>query len=224
MPSTFTARVVFITEASKMQDSGSADDEADAIRAVKECASSFQNEGIPPITYSDCIMTSKGGVVDDTINRKGTGSEVQLPCNHCGFFQYPKREQFSGWEKADDVLEARDSGAYHCVECGAIWSEEDRSKSIDKAEIVHKGEMINRKGKRSGKAKRTDILGLQWNALCSSLRSQGALDKQEWSATQSGDEKDEQALCNYAWAIPFTGESTDLSEIDATTIAGKVIK
>lgn len=217
--STFTARCIFVTEASKMEAAAAADGEADPISAVIECASSFDRH----VVYSDCIMTGKGGIVDAKINDEGTASKVTLPCPHCGVFQFPERDRFKGWESALDVVEAKETGAYHCINCAALWSETERLDAIDRADIVHEGELISKRGKRSGKRRRTDVMGLQWNALCSALRSQPKIAAQEWNSARSGNAKKEQALCNYVWALPYTADSTDLTEIDAETIAGKMI-
>lgn len=216
--STFTARVIFVTEASKMEPADGSDNESNAIAAIKKCSASFSN----PILYSDCITTTKEGIVNVTVDELGTASRIMLPCVHCNCYQYPERDRFTGWEEAPDEITAGEGAAYHCVACGIAWTEEDRRAGVDRSVIVHGGQEVNASGEVLGTRRRTNILGLRWNALCSALRQTQILGEDEWKSKQSGKQSDEADLCMYDWAIGYTPDATDLTDISAESIAGRV--
>lgn len=245
--SSHTARVGIATELDKMDKPGASSREASPIRQLHARTFSF---GDRERIFGECTLSTKHGATWKTIFTVGTGTEIYIPCPHCGKFILPKRESLVGWQEAEDVLTARENAGYACQECGAIWSEEDRRAAIRYPVLVHKGQRIierreakseKRKAKETAKAEvdrrfevegrryavvgavpRTETFGLRWTAFHFPTWTLAKIAAMEFEARMADDPDDaELELCQFVWALPYEPEGMTDSVLTANYVRDK---
>ncbi len=198
-PSSATARVVAITEANEMRISPTGD-QGNPINAVKGCTASF---GESARIFGESIITNDQCITWKQITEVGTDTRPHLRCPHCGTYQFPERERLVGWQEAVDAVEAAEKARYACVGCAGLWTAKDRDRAIAEARLLHRGEELDAKGKKTGERPRTRCLGARWNAMCHPLRTMADIAEKEWNARRLGTDAEEMAICQYTWAIPY---------------------
>lgn len=198
-PSSATARVVVITEANEMRISPTGE-QGNPIDAVRYCTSSY---GAAARIYGESIITNEQCITWKQITEIGTDTRPYLQCPHCHAFQFPERERLVGWQEAVDAIEAAKSARYACAACAVLWDEKDRTKAINAARLVHRGQEIDVHGVITGDRPPTRVLGPRWNAMCHPLSSMADIAEKEWNARRLGTPAAEMALCQYTWAIPY---------------------
>lgn len=104
------------------------------------------------------------GMYDDS-----TGSRLQFPCPHCGYYQSLE------WENVRYEREDPEQTVQYYCQCGMGWTEGDRTSALRKWRLVHRGQTVDRLGVVSGVPPRTDTFGFLWTSLDSTLRDLGFL-------------------------------------------------
>jgi phage terminase large subunit GpA-like protein len=216
----FTSRVVIITETDGMDLAGGTSREADKISQLQARTQAF---GDRARIYMECTVSTPEGRTWREI-KSGTDSKIVLPCPHCNGWVTPEREQLTGWQDAQTVVEAGQQAALCCPSCGAIWTEAERITINTRARLVHRGQTIDAAGEVTGAPPGTHTLGFRWNAANNLLMSMSRVAEEEWEAPRTTDaDSAEKKLRQFFWTLPSEAESVTLSEMDAMSITRRSI-
>lgn len=218
--SSFPARVVFITEADKMDEPGIVSREADPVTQIIARTAAFAKVDLAYV-FAECTMSRISGRINQEIAVKGTNTKVALRCLHCDAYIVPEREHFVGWQNAKDVIEARENGCYVCQECGQAWTEAERILTLNKPVLVAEGQTVDRQGNIQGEPPRTRTFGFRWNAMHSALKSQAFIGEKEFEANRSANPNAQKELMQFTWALPYEEEPEDLSRLDVDLVQNK---
>jgi phage terminase large subunit GpA-like protein len=207
----FTTRVVVITEADGMDTTGESSREADKITQIEARTRAYDDR---KRVYMECTASiEKGRIWREYTN--GTESKIVTPCPHCGEYVCLDREHLHGWKEATDEFEAAKDAAFHCPECGAAWSEDDRLQANRESRLLLKGQTIDRKGQVSGDEPKTSTFGFRWSAVNNLFTSMASLGHQEWKAARADDEENaEKEMRQFVWALPWDPPVVDLTRLD----------
>jgi len=197
--SSHTARVVVLTEIDKMDAPGAVSRETDPVRQIEARTSAYSDSAR---IYAECTVSIPEGRVWQEVHELGTGSRIFLQCPGCKCWNYPERENFTGWLEAGTILEARKAARYKCPGCGRLWTEADRLKALKRPRLVHKGQEI-KAGRIKGPEPRTNTLGIIWTGYHSPMMTTADLAEIHWRAARTETEEDEKYLCQYIWAVPY---------------------
>jgi phage terminase large subunit GpA-like protein len=216
----FESRVLVITETDGLDTAATTSRETDKIGQMQGCLSSWGDRGR---TYMECTVSTPEGRTWREI-KSGTDSKIVIPCPHCHAWVTPEREQLTGWQDAQTVVEAGQKAALCCPSCGAIWTEIERVAANAKARLVHRGQAIDAAGNVAGAAPGTHTLGFRWNAANNLLMSMARVAEEEWEAPRTTDaDSAEKKLRQFFWTLPSEAESVTLSEMDAMSITRRSI-
>jgi len=202
--SAFTARVVVITEADKMDEAGEASREADPVSQLEARSSSYDEP--ERVLSLECTTSIESGRIWREY-QAGTTSRIACPCPHCGEYVTPEREHLIGWERATNKIEAGRLGRFVCPACGAAIDDAQRAEMNRRAVLVHRGQSIGRDGVIHGDPPETDTLGFRWNAFNNLFWSTSTIAAGEWDAAEKpeGPEREnaEKQQCQFVWAVPY---------------------
>lgn len=215
----YTTRVLIVTEADGMDTAFSTSREADRITQAVHCTDAFDTRRR---IYLECTLTTEEGRTYREI-KGGTDSRIVLPCPKCGAWVTAGREHFRGWEEAEDAEAARAGGRFHCPECGQPWSEVERAEANRGARLAHRGQTIGPDGEVQGEAPRTRRLGFPWSAVNNLFVSAESVAEQEWRAARAEDtENAEKEMRQFVWAMPWSPQIEELSEVTAAMVLRRV--
>ena len=216
----YTAPTVIMTELDKMDDSGSASEEADPVTQMEERSSSFRAYGMAR-TYGECTMSTKRGRIYQEIFAIGTDSKLMLPCPHCRVYCYPERKSFTGWQDAKEVEEARAKGAFFCPGCAKPWTEEERQRAVREYRVVARGQTVSKEGVVEGGMPNTRTFGFRWNTMASVFKNMADIGEAEWLAERAETEAKKKAVLQFRWAEPYEGEKLDLVGLTREIVISK---
>lgn len=217
----FTSRVLIVTEVDGMDEAGMTSREADKISQMEARVRAY---GSRRRIYFECTTSIEEGRIWQEY-QKGTASRIAVRCPKCGAHVTPEREHLRGWETAETIMDAREGAAFHCPDCAAPWSEEERSEANASAILLHRGQEIGDDGEIEGDVPRTDTFGFRWSAVNNLFVSAGDVAADEWKATQSTDEDNaEKMLRQFIWALPHVPDQVDLAHITPQSVASRVAK
>jgi phage terminase large subunit GpA-like protein len=219
--SSFPARVVFITEADKMDEPGVVSREADPVTQIIARTAAFAKVDLAYV-FAECTMSKISGRTNQEITIRGTNTRVAVPCPHCGEYVIPEREHFQGWQGAKNVIEAREKGCYACQSCAQAWTEEERITALNKPVLVAEGQTVDKEGRVQGALPQTRTFGFRWNAMHSALKSQAFIAEKEFEANRSANPNAQKELQQFTWALPYEEEPEDLSGLDVDMVQGKI--
>jgi len=133
--SAYTARVVVVTEADKMDVAGEASREADPISQLEARTSAYD---FGRRIYLECTVSiEQGRIWQEYIS--GTESRIVHPCPHCREWVSPEREHLRGWQDAKTVLDVRENAHFVCPACGKPLTSAQRLEMNLRAKLLHKG-------------------------------------------------------------------------------------
>ena len=98
----------------------SAGSEGDPIQLARKRASTFWNRRIVMVS----TPTNKGASRIETAFENSDQQRYYVPCQHC------QHEQILKWSNVKWVDENPDTAKYECEECGVLWTDSDRRKSV----------------------------------------------------------------------------------------------
>jgi phage terminase large subunit GpA-like protein len=231
-----TARVVAITETSRMDSRSGTSVESNKVIQLKARTKSYDDDAR---IYMESTPTVEDGLAWQN-HIQGSQSKICLQCPHCLEWYIPTdtgadRATLVGWKEAKDVIEAGETGCFACLHCGKAWTEAERRAANLQAVLIHKGQRIERPAAECaepmkpisapggfavvGPMPRTKMLGFRWSAINNMLRSAGAMAAEEWSAARAVDEDDAlRAIHQNLWALPYKPELTDVAALSCETI------
>lgn len=215
----FTSRVLIVTEADGLDESGGASREADPLRQMEARTASW---GDKARIYLECTVSIEKGRIWQEI-QNGTNSRIALCCPICHGYVTPERDSLVGWQGAPDEIAAAERSAFHCDLCGAIWTETQRRQAHALAKLVHKGQEIDKTGTITGDLPRTYTFGYRFTAANNFLRTANFIGGLEWKAANSEDQDGaEKEMCQWVWAKPPKPTVQALANLDARAIATKM--
>jgi hypothetical protein len=216
--SSYTARVVVLTEADKMDEAGESSRETDPVSQMEARMESYDIDERQ--FYEECTVSIPTGRIWTDYNA-GTASRIVCPCVHCGAWVSPEREHFVGWQDTETQIAARKLGHFLCPACGAALSDDNRRTMNLAAKLVHRGEEIAPDGTVVGQPAETDTLGFRWNAWNNLFWSSAAIAAKEWDGTRALDtDAAERELCQFVWAVPWEPPFED-SHLDVKLIQAR---
>lgn len=217
----YTARVLVVTETDGLDESGGKSREAAKLEQMEARTRAF---GERARIYLECTLTTKAGRTWREYEG-GTMSRIVLPCPHCGEYVTPDREHFTGWEDAEDELEAIELSALGCPSCGAVWTEEERLEANRKCVLAHRGQEVARDGTVSGPIPRTLTFGFRWTATNNLFIPIARIGAEEWKGRRAQDPEDaEKKLCQFTWAHPYEPPAVDTTPLTSDAITVRVLE
>ena len=184
----YTARVLGITEAARFSTSADASVEADPLRQLRARLRSYQRSRRR--VYAEGTLT----IADElpwTAREFSSKSRILCQCPHCKAWAAPSREHLGGWEGAADELEAAASSSWFCPDCGEAISERERVAGNQRAQLVHDGQHIDKRGRVCGQPPPTTRLWFHWTAYNNLFSSAADIGVEEWTAAKLEEESRE---------------------------------
>ena len=117
-------RVVLCDEVDRYPPS--AGEEGDPISLAKRRAATFWNRKIILVS----TPTNKGGSRIESAYTESDQRKFMVPCHECG------HKQVLAWSNVTWQDDNPSTGAYHCAECGSVWSDTDRHRAVRNGEWV----------------------------------------------------------------------------------------
>lgn len=117
-------RVVLCDEVDRYPPS--AGEEGDPISLAKRRAATFWNRKIILVS----TPTNKGGSRIESAYLESDQRKFMVPCHDCG------HKQVLAWANVTWQDDNPSTGAYHCAECGSVWSDTDRHRAVRNGEWV----------------------------------------------------------------------------------------
>jgi phage terminase large subunit GpA-like protein len=117
-------RVVLCDEVDRYPPS--AGEEGDPISLAKRRAATFWNRKIILVS----TPTNKGGSRIESAYTESDQRKFMVPCHDCG------HKQVLAWSNVTWQDDNPSTGAYHCAECGSIWSDTERHRAVRNGEWV----------------------------------------------------------------------------------------
>ena len=215
----FTARVVAVTEADKLDEAGAASREGDKISQMEARSDAF---GGRARTYLECTASIKVGRIWREY-QTGTASRIACPCPHCGEYVTPEREHLVAWKDAENIVAAKRAAHWACPSCGAAISDDERRAMNETAILLHRGQNVKR-GRVVGDAPETDTLGFRWSAFNNLFWSASDIAAREWKAARDPNEENAmKVMRQFCWALPYEPPRIDLTALDVDTLCRRQI-
>lgn len=166
--------------------------------------------------FAECTASVPDGFVWDA-RQEGTGTEIALPCPHCGDWVVPTGTEkdltlVGGYEQAENVVQAARAARWTCWHCQAPWSETERYAANRRGVLVHRGQKVDRHGNVSGPVPETDTFSLRVTAWHNMFTDAGELGGELWryDRLEDGPRKTElrREIRQFSWALPDIIETT----------------
>jgi len=220
--SSYTSRVVVMTEVDKMDEAGETSREAAPVKQIENRTSSY--DACERRLYEACTVSIEWGRIW-TQYQAGTASRIACPCPHCGEHVTPEREHLRGWQEAENKVAAARLAFFVCPICEQPIDDAQRVEMNRRGKLVHRGQSIDRDGTITGEPPETDTLGFRWNAFNNLFWSIGTIAAKEWAAVRADDEEEaEKELTQFYWATPWVPPDVDLSALDFEAVKRRVSK
>ena len=218
--SSFTARVVVLTEIDKMDEPGKASREADPVTQIEARTRAF---GDRARVYAECTMSTERGRIHREVSEYGTDTRIVFRCPKCRRPVALEREGFGGWQESPDLPTARARAFFACPGCSARWTEQDRQLALREPALLSRGQAVEpESGEITGAPPATDTFGFRWTALASGLLTMADIAEAEYRADHSGNTEDAKALAQFTWAEPFREEVLDVARPRVETVLQKI--
>ena len=216
----FTARIVSVTEADRVDESGERSREAAPIYQLEARTSSYADDAR---LYAECTTTTEAGYINHQYQTASSASRILCPCPHCGEWVCPEREHLVGYEDAETELAAAELATWGCPACGECIGEDERRTMNRDCRLVHRGQTIDDDGEVQGDLPSTITLGFRWNAFNNLLWSTGYIAQEEWIAQHSRDKESvEKKMRQWFWALPHEPSEFDVTPLDSEVVAKRI--
>ena len=210
--SSYTARVLIIIEADKMDETSEISREADKVSQLEARTAAFGDDAR---VILECTASFKSGRIWREYTG-GTETKIVCPCPHCHAYVSPGRDDFRGWETAGNEVDAAKLAAFFCPSCGEALNDRERKSMNAAAKLLHRGQVIDQDGAIHGDAPPVMTLGFRWSAFHNLLWSTSYLGVKSWRLMRSEDEDSaERESSQFVGALPHeprdTGDATSLT-------------
>lgn len=195
----FTTRVVFVTEADKLDEVGGTSREGKKIDQITKRTAVYDDRAR---CYYECTVSTEDGFIWQHY-QQGTATVLHCPCPHCGRYVPLEREDLHGWHEAESELEAAERAFFACRACGEAITEDARADMNRAAVPVHRGQTFDEHNELVGDPPRTHTLGFRWSAGNSLFKSAATVATEEWKAQRVRDnDAAEIVLRQFYWTLP----------------------
>ncbi len=212
----FTSRVLAVTEVDGFANPDATNIEADAIKQLEARQRAYLATGTK--TFFECtVTTSTGRIWREYVG--GTESQIARPCPHCSAYVVPERENLTGWEDAEDELQARAAASWCCPSCGEAWSEAERYAANRQSVLVHRGQEVSADGQVTGPIPATHTLGFRWGSIDNHFSTAADVAADEWNAAREPNRDNaEKELRQFVYAIPFDPPEVQVTPLNSDEI------
>lgn len=209
--SAYTARVVVITEADKMDEAGESSREADPITQLEARTASFADD---KRIYLECTVSIEEGRIWREYSHGSTHSQIIHTCPSCGADQAVDRENLAGWQESADEMQAAQDSHFFCTACGVVWEEDERRQ-------------MNLASRCVDRRDRTATFGFRWNAFHNLFWPAGWIGAKEWTRAQHdaedvAGEASEKELRQFVWALPAAPDKFAAIDLDAHALCERM--
>lgn len=215
--SSFSTRVVIITEADKMDVSGAASRESSPIRQL--IARTEQWDLGEAKIYVECTVSIEEGYIWSTFNA-GSASRLVVPCCSCKQWVCPEREHLVGIKEAENVTQAEENAGFCCPKCGIMWADEQRMEMLQEMRLVHKGQEIDPETLEvTGPPCKSRILGFRWSAFQNAFSSTKKIANREYLAQidKAADDA-EKYQRQFYWSIPYVPDDIEVTKLQDSVV------
>lgn len=216
----FTAPVAVLTEIDKMKAS-STSDEADPIRQIEARTVAY---GSKRRIYLECTTSVESGRIwQEYVG--GAKSLFVCPCQNCNEWVTPESEHFVGYQDADDEITAGEESVFQCPNCDKSISESHRRTMVYRSRIILDGQQISKSGDVVGDGKRSETLGVRWNAFNNLFWDYQFLGRKAWTAMRAADaDSAQREIQQFVWVKPFepdddTEQVLSFSDVQRQTVS-----
>jgi len=215
----FTARVLVVTEADRVDAAGEASREAAPIYQMEaRTAAEADNARL----FAECTATTQDGFIWQEYSENSTASRIVGQCPHCRDWVTPEREHFVGWEDCPSEVEAAERGTFICPSCAACIADDERREMNLGAQLLHRGQSIDAAGVIQGELPPTRTLGFRWNAFNNLFWSSAFLAVKEWEAGRARDyHSADLQMRQWYWCLPAERDWSDPIPLTAEQIASR---
>ncbi len=202
--SSYTLRVMVMTEIDKMDMSAESSRETDPISQLEERTASFDESAR---IYGECTASIPRGRVNQEVNTTGTGTQCYIQCPFCGRWVLPIRQHFVGWVDATSEHDAHEKARWQCYECQALWEEDDKKRALRDILPVHRGQAVDPEtGDVHGDPPPTNTFGLNWWFMHSPIKGMGRIAELEYRCEQLQTTEMRRRLSQFHWSTPYEEE------------------
>lgn len=214
----YTARVLGITEADRLDEAGETSREAAPVYQMEARTASYADRAR---FYAECTTTTEMGFVWRE-SKSGTDSRIMTPCPGCGEFHCLNREHLTGWEDAATKAEASELATFECPLCQHRISDDERADANRAAKLLHKGQTIDKRGQIEGDRPKTDTLGFVFSAYNNLFWPASFIAEKEWERVHSEDfANQEKKMRQWFWALPAEPDTEDLVPLTIDEVVGR---
>jgi len=217
--STHTAPCIVNTECDKMDKAGKTSKETSPINQIIARGDADPRKRK---VFNECTISNKEGFIYKHVTIHGSHHRLFFQCPECRDWIYPVRENFIGWQDADNVYEAREKASYLCDKCNHCITELERNIMLANPKICDKNQAIDTDGNVTGERVPTNIFGFQWNKMGSNLVEMADIADNEYKAKVSENYEDLKRVHQFDWSIPYDDNLTNLSTISRDMILNKM--
>lgn len=205
----FTARVVMMTELDKLnarKGGASGDIEASKVRQLFARGGAY---GEDALAFMEGTITTPDGLSWSN-HSQGSGGELWVRCVYCGEWSLPRLEHLTGWQDAENEVEAGEQTRCACSKCGGLWDETQRQEMLHDMRLVHRGQSVSAKGVVTGDLPRTLTGSFRWNFFHNAFKSLALTGQECWAAAHAEDEEDaERAIMQHVAVEPVADNRED---------------
>lgn len=214
----FTARVLVVTEADGFGQISDVSEESTKLEQLLARTRAF---GSRARIYLESTATTSRGVIWRHYTQ-GSESRLVSPCPHCGAWVQPERAQLSGWQQADNEIDAELLAAFVCPACERELTDAQRRTMNAQLRLLHRGQTLTERGELVGEPPKTRTLGFRWTAWHNQLLTTGELGVDEWRASRDPDEiARDRKLHQFVWALPYDGDLEEITHLQAASLAAR---
>ncbi|GMW02638.1 MAG: hypothetical protein AMXMBFR84_37740 [Candidatus Hydrogenedentota bacterium] len=209
----FTARNLYVTETDGMDEAGETSREADRVSQLIGRTRAFGNLAR---IFMECTVSTRLGRTWREYEA-GTASTIVFPCVHCGEYVRPEREDFHGWDQADNEIDAGERAYFACPKCAGVIDQAAREQMVKLCRLIHKGQTISADGVIEGPRPKTLTLGFRWSAFENMFLTLKDLASDAYKAATKEDtadaENSEKEQKQFVWCVPYDPPKIDISSL-----------
>ncbi|MEM8493770.1 MAG: terminase gpA endonuclease subunit [Planctomycetota bacterium] len=205
----FTSRVVAMTEADKLEVRSRASAETGPINQLEGRVAQY---GSNARIYKECSPSLDTAHIWQAY-LAGSQSEVAMKCPYCGEYSLVDREHFKGWETANTVWEAQETGRFRCPKCDEPWSLDDRRQAVEQGRLAHQAQ--TERAQVLMDPPRSRVFSFRWSAAQNLFIDEVVLGGKEFEAAVNRDDldlSDEKDVLQQRWGMPYTAPKSEYVE------------